>query len=131
MLIYGIYHMLTSEDLYSVLIAANLVYYLQGCVYAVVYFLLERMGKPKIYTMTKSNLNSNNQMTVENIRANAEKQQCTLESVRSESDPSKERFSFNIFDGEPDPNSPWAKFIYNCDEDEEHQNNDAHEHLVQ
>lgn len=36
-----------------------------------------------------------------------------------------------LFDGEPDPNSPWAKFIYNYDEDEEHQNNDAHEHLVQ
>ena len=83
------------------------------------------MAKPKVYTMTKRNPNTTSQLTVEQIRANAErKQSSTLESEGSESDRSKVDLTFNIFDGKPDPNSPWAKFIYDDSDDEEEEHRD-------
>eukprot|EP00956_Cyclotella_meneghiniana_P031454 scaffold82592_cov67-Cyclotella_meneghiniana.AAC.12 len=127
-LVHVSYHTLTNKYVYGgVKIASNLIFYLQGCVYAIVYFQLERMAKPKVYTMTKRNPNTTSQLTVEQIRANAErKQSSTLESEGSESDRSKVDLTFNIFDGQPDPNSPWAKFIYDDSDDEEEEHRDNH-----
>ena len=65
------------------------------------------------------------QLTVPEIRSNAERKsqepstQSTHENNESEVG---ESFNFNIFDGSPDPDSPWAKFI---DQDYDDANEDG------
>ena len=49
-------------------------------------------------------------LTVQDIRSNAESRNRVTET-RSEGQ------DFNIFDGSPDPESPWAKYVDNDDEE--------------
>ena len=59
------------------------------------------------------------QMTVYDIRLKAERSNADLTSDDKCVEPD-ERMSFNIFDGIPDKDSPWARFIDEDYEDEEH-----------
>ena len=53
------------------------------------------------------------ELTVEDIRSSAER---TIRSSAEETDDRRVSYMFNIFDGAPDEDSPWAKYI-NQDDD--------------
>ena len=53
------------------------------------------------------------ELTVEDIRSSAERK---LKSGMEETDDRRESYTFNIFDGAPDEDSPWARYI-NQDDD--------------
>jgi len=124
-LIHTVYHMLTGELQYNLLIFAQCVNALQGFVFAIVYFSLPRLGKPKSNDCVHCNPQpvdcvhcnpqpSKHAITVQEIRSNADKK---LEvSTERAVDDVAESYVFNIFDGAPDENSPWAKYIDNDDD---------------
>jgi hypothetical protein len=124
--------MITHQLLINLLIFANCIYRLQGFVFAVVYFLIERMSRLKTTDLFASSANkplaAKNQITVDAIRANAERrltQPTESEVEENNNDRGKNtRYTFNIFDGNPDENSPWAKFLNGDYEEDASQNND-------
>lgn len=122
-LVCGAYQTLSGGAiLYNCLIFAHCINASQGFVFAVVYFMLERMGTPQIHSIPslasepgRNGTVHPTQLTVIDIRVNAMRKS---EACLQESTESKRSFVFNIFDGVPDEDSPWAKFL-NEDEDED------------
>ncbi|KAL3798768.1 hypothetical protein ACHAWO_012012 [Cyclotella atomus] len=99
------------------LIVANVVYRLRGCVFAVVYFSIERMSRLKTSNILVSKTsNVEGQLTVEAIRNSAQRRSTDLGSDELEGDGENSeengnaRFSFNIFDGTVDESSPKVSY---------------------
>lgn len=109
-LVQGIYGVITRGlVLYNLIIVAHSLQACQGLVFGLVYFALDRMGKPKVPCVPSPRPRSD-QLTVSGIRRSA------LDGLRRVSSRlrSSNRSSivvFNIFDGVADADSPWAKFI--------------------
>merc|ERR1712087_119289 len=115
-LIQVIYVMLTNQIPYDFNIFAQVMLSSQGFVFAIAYFALQRMGgTPKVDGLpTQRDNQGRGELTVDIIRANAgAKHQADFE-IDSQDDGStadEDEYNFNIFDGTPGANSPWAKFI--------------------
>jgi len=120
---------LTGEMIYNFTIFANCVFALQGFVFTMVYFALQKIGEPNLGLLNMGvhfSPSRNAQLTVSKIRLNVRrKNQNDTEEVVTNN--VAESFKFNIFDGVPDPNSPWARFIY---QDSCSENEDTTEHQV-
>jgi hypothetical protein len=117
-LISVMYKMVNGHILYNLHIFANVVYPLQGCVFAVVYFSIERMSRLKTSDIfVPKTANSTNQLTVQCIRNSAQRSSTDLEDElggdeeKSNEKDDRKRYTFNIFDGTVDESSPWAKFL--------------------
>mmetsp|Transcript_9995 Transcript_9995/g.21642 ORF Transcript_9995/g.21642 Transcript_9995/m.21642 type:complete len:376 (+) Transcript_9995:82-1209(+) len=103
-----------GKILYDLLVFANCVFALQGFVMAMVYFTLQRLGTPKVEVLpTRTSGLRGNHPTVQSIRTSAMNIAMTDFEVTEDL---KESLNFNIFDGVPDEDSPWAQFF---DEDDE------------
>ena len=108
-----IYKILTGKILYELNTFANCMAALQGFVFAMVYFALQRLGTSKVECVPSSRPRIRSELTVEDIRSSAERK---LKSGMEETDDRRESYTFNIFDGAPDEDSPWARYI-NQDDD--------------
>ena len=94
---------------------------------AVVYFVLPRLGtsKPDLNAVqsmvSSSRQGGRHELTVEDICSNVQSKSEMASEVASEHEGEgrlgSNDFVFNIFDGVPDEDSPWAKFI-DCDDDD-------------
>lgn len=110
-----VYQILTREIHYELTIFANCVFALQGLIMAVVYFLLQRMGSSKVAiielvpSQPRRELSEGQGLTVTDIRKSVMRQDDN-DGEKRVSD-RRESYIFNIFDGEPDEDSPWARFI--------------------
>jgi len=84
----------------------------------VVYFTLQKMGRgPKVEDLhtTFSSRECPHGLSVCDIRSNAErKAENGVEEVAN-----NVAENFNIFDGVPDPDSPWARFMYSDDDSDD------------
>lgn len=116
-LIHVVYRMVNFHIIYNMLIVANVVYRLRGCVFAVVYFSIERMSRLKTSNILVSKTsNVEGQLTVEAIRNSAQRRSTDLGSDELEGDGENSeengnaRFSFNIFDGTVDESSPKVSY---------------------
>jgi hypothetical protein len=116
-LIHVVYRMVNFHIIYNMLIVANVVYRLRGCVFAVVYFSIERMSRLKTSNILVSKTsNVEGQLTVEAIRNSAQRRSTDLgsEELEGDGENSEEngnaRFSFNIFDGTVDESSPKVSY---------------------
>ena len=118
-LIHNAYVLLSGGKLlYNLLIISNCVFAFQGFVFMIVYFKLEKMGMQKVdceeafaSVTHRSTYNGGrpSDLTVMGIRSNVErKSQYPLEASACSS---RRTSVFNIFDGIPDNDSPWAQFI--------------------
>jgi len=114
-LISQVHKILTDELSFNLTVIANCVNALQGFVFMIVYFTLQRMGEAKVEKIQISgkllSRGFGRQPTVAEIRKNAEKKNERDMAETEDNMEQRESFVFNIFDGEPDPDSPWAKFI--------------------
>lgn len=109
-----IYRSVTGRILYNFVIFANCIYRLQGFVFASVYFLLDRVSKVRVSLSAEKQSNTGGHLTVEDIRESARisSERCESEVEESHEDSKgHRRIAFNIFDGEPDEDSPWAQFF--------------------
>ena len=112
----------TGNPTYNLNIFANCVIASQGSIFMMVYFTLQKMGRPKVESLVQPAESSrpgfNRQLTVPEIRATAKRKE---KNVGVEYVPGRRRESlnFNIFDGAPDNDSPWAMFIDPDSDDEE------------
>ena len=104
---------MTGKILYELLIFANCLDALQGFVFAMAYFTLQRLGTPKLECVPSSRPGPKRQLTVQDIRSSANKK---AKFGLGETDDTRENYTFNIFDGTPDEDSPWAKYIYQDDD---------------
>jgi len=111
-----------GRSIYSLQIFSNCIFALQGFVFMVVYFTLQKIGvggqrkdeRDTMNDMLTSVRHGRHALTVSEIRSNAQ----TRPENHAE-DAESRRFSFNIFDGEPDPDSPWAQFFDEEDQTDE------------
>lgn len=106
----------TGKAIYWLMVLANCQHAFQGFLFAVVYFALKRMGKQKVESLrsiVSPRPELGKQTTVkdirENVRLSADNNQTVGDNRRSSR--SSSSFAFSIFDGTPDEDSPWAKFI--------------------
>ena len=108
----------TGRISYNVAIASLCLFACQGIVITVIYFALQRKSKQEIKDIIPGRrpLANANHETVSMIRANAAIPP-SRSSLRGASTSRKE-FSFNIFDGCPDEDSPWAAYLYDDEMDE-------------
>lgn len=120
-----VYHTLTGKTIYELLIFANCIFALQGFVMAMVYFALQRSGddEPKLEgivapdmarSSTRTTFRDDHRTSVKDIQTNANKVMTSPKSSEIDDDVGKgrrESFGFNIFDGVPDEDSPWAEFF--------------------
>ena len=98
---------------YELLIFANCLDALQGFIFAMVYFTLQRLGTAKLECVPSSRPGLERQLTVGDIRSSAEKKaKCGSEETYHR----RENYTFNIFDGTPDEESPRARFIEPTDD---------------
>ncbi|KAL7551494.1 hypothetical protein ACHAWF_014684 [Thalassiosira exigua] len=107
-LIWFVYETLSGVNPHVLVVVSNCVFASQGFVFAVVYFRLERFGGVRAKVDCADGRNG----TVQEIR---------LRSMRPTHATHEKRpsYVFNIFDGTPDEDSPWARFIDPDDDDEE------------
>ena len=102
---------IAEELLYDLAVCANCLAAVQGLVLAGVYFTLPKLTTQKPM-LPRSRVIHRRERTVSDIRADAAARES---SVAPEPDEEPD-FVFDIFDGTPDPDSPWASFV---DEDPE------------
>ena len=113
-----------GKILYNLLILANSIYALQGFVFMLVYFKLDKMGKhtPQFDSLESAlahrstddeeSLASDNFRRRSSLRSLRRKSQAPDESNRGIGDNTRRRApKINIFDGTPYRDSPWAKFV--------------------
>lgn len=114
------YRILTGgKVLYDLLVLAQCLYASQGFVLAASYFALRRLGRVQRATYVRQS-DVVQGVTVSDIRLNAESRANESETL----DNSTKSYDFNIFDGVPDEDSPWAKFI---DPDSDNGHDDDHD----
>lgn len=107
-LVHTAYMFLTGKVLYGLLIVSTCLSAMEGFVYAVVYFALQSLGTPKVTVGRTSCVSVRSELTVKDIRINAENK---IRNVSEGEAEREESYVFNIFDGVADADSPWAKFI--------------------
>jgi len=123
------YRILTREKVpYDLSILARCMYAFQGFILAMVYFTLQRRGKSKVDIESASTMNqisapSNSpgqkfQTNISYIREHAEIKIKSEPGVAEDDIMEEKRYDFNIFDGAPDEDSPWARFIDQDDDDD-------------
>jgi len=122
LVIHMVYKILSGNPAYNWNIFANCIFALQGFVYMLVYFALDRMGRPNAEHIVQQSTTANGSAprrhrTVDDIRASVLRISENV-SLGSASKRISQSFDFNVFDGTPDENSPWAMFI-DPDSDEE------------
>eukprot|EP01083_Nonionella_stella_P093878 263306_1 len=111
--------MLTGTILNNLLIFANCIFALQGFIVAMVYFALQRMGNPSEEYLQRTSVvtsapRSGRDLTVSDIRCNAKRKSENKDGLHETAvaDGDKDlvaTLNFDIFDGTPDPDSPWAR----------------------
>mmetsp|Transcript_10818 Transcript_10818/g.23542 ORF Transcript_10818/g.23542 Transcript_10818/m.23542 type:complete len:416 (-) Transcript_10818:224-1471(-) len=118
--------LITGDPVYNLIILSNCIWSLQGFVFMVVYFTLQKMGgRQEGESLGNSiwqsfSVRREHRLTVRDIRSSAQRR---IESgTESTDDVAEQRLSYHIFDGVPDPDSPWAMFF---DEDDDNENEDA------
>mmetsp|Transcript_3276 Transcript_3276/g.5157 ORF Transcript_3276/g.5157 Transcript_3276/m.5157 type:complete len:222 (-) Transcript_3276:104-769(-) len=117
--------LITGDPVYNLLILSNCIWSLQGFVFMVVYFTLQKMGGGLEGESLSNNIwqsfsvRRGHRLTVRDIRSSAQRIESVTESTN---DLPEQSFSFHVFDGVPDPDSPWAMFF---DEDDDSENEDA------
>eukprot|EP00579_Thalassiosira_antarctica_P023224 CAMPEP_0201987662 /NCGR_PEP_ID=MMETSP0904-20121228/91915_1 /ASSEMBLY_ACC=CAM_ASM_000553 /TAXON_ID=420261 /ORGANISM="Thalassiosira antarctica, Strain CCMP982" /LENGTH=328 /DNA_ID=CAMNT_0048541783 /DNA_START=183 /DNA_END=1172 /DNA_ORIENTATION=- len=105
-----VYRILTGNIIYELLIFANCIFALQGFIMAMVYFTLQRLGTPKVECgPSSSSAGLRREITVQDIRSNVAERKAKVGS--EETDDRRVSYMFNIFDGAPDEDSPWARYI--------------------
>ncbi|KAL9188855.1 hypothetical protein ACHAXT_011345 [Thalassiosira profunda] len=126
-LVHFVHRTISGTNNYNLNILANCIISLQGFVMAMVYFTLDRMGQRKRKRLAEGSLPENatsarsqtrRELTVDEIRSNAR----TKSEAESSATDGEEDYTFNIFDGTPSPDSPWAKYI---DQDSDSSADDA------
>ena len=121
------YRLIHGKSLYNLLIFGNCMHSLSGFIFATVYFALQHMGNKKKVKIRRGRLRfrrrssappltvSEDRHTVEDIRLSADRKGPNIDdAVQSNDD---DNMVFNVFDGVPDENSPWARFIDAEDDD--------------
>lgn len=114
-LTHEIYKITTSQLQYGLLILGNCMVASQGFVLAIDYFLLQRLGRLRVECDVTSSRSKQRpeDLTVEDIRLSVERK---AEAGSEVIDDKRESYAFNIFDGVPDEDSPWARFLdQDCD----------------
>mmetsp|Transcript_34687 Transcript_34687/g.60986 ORF Transcript_34687/g.60986 Transcript_34687/m.60986 type:complete len:251 (-) Transcript_34687:116-868(-) len=109
-----VYRILTGNIIYELLIFANCIFALQGFIMAMVYFTLQRLGTPKVECGPSSSAGLRREITVHDIRSSVAERKAKVGS--EETDDRRESYIFNIFDGAPDEDSPWARYIVQDDD---------------
>jgi hypothetical protein len=95
---------------YGLDIFTNCLQAMHGFVLAGVYFTLPVLvARQQQLPALESKSNTRTERTVEDIRADAAREPL-LDSEPAQGNKKKVSFIFNIFDGTPDEDSPWAKF---------------------
>jgi len=121
--IHTVYRMLTGVSIYNLNILGRCIYSLQGFVFMAVYFTLQKMGgeqkREDLSNPTSTSSERRHGLTVSEIRSNAQKRSESHGEDDTAADDLKESFNFNVFDGTPDPDSPWAKFIDQGDDSDD------------
>ena len=82
---------------------------------AMVYFALQRLGTSKVECgpSPSPRPGRGRELTVLDIRSSAERK---VKVGSEETDDRRESYIFNIFDGAPDEDSPWARYIVQDDD---------------
>ena len=127
-----IYIYVNGRVLYNFFIFANCIYHLQGFIFALVYFFLDRVSHVDVSLSVRNLPERSGQLTVDSIRESAERSLERLSSGIEENGENRRqqrRITFNIFEGEPDENSPWAKFFNEEDDEDESQHKDDDDEL--
>jgi len=105
-----LYEMITGEILYGLAIFTNCLQAMHGFVFAGVYFTLPILvARKQKLSLIEPKSNAPRERTVEDIRADAARETLPdpgLAQRRTQ----RVSYIFNIFDGTPDEDSPWAKF---------------------
>ena len=102
--------------LYNLHLLATSIFAFQGFLFMVVYFTLEKIGTPKVECLPhlQSSKRMTQNSTVHDIRTNAERKSVEQHGTGKRGSGSSSRRDscvYNIFDGTPDMDSPWAQFI--------------------
>jgi len=91
----------------------------------VVYFTLQKMGRKRTkWDYSNNNILSSDKyghgLTVSDIRSNAQRRsENDNEDATNSEESLEESFNFNVFDGTPDPDSPWARFFDQGDQSDD------------
>ena len=98
--------------LYNLLIVANCVYSLQGFVFMIVYFTLEKLGTKKVEECLPYDISDRENSTVNEIRTNVQRKiQHSSRRLFSRRDTVVYKSYVNVFDGaQRAENSTWAQF---------------------
>jgi len=113
-LIHSVYQVFTGDIVYNLLIFSNCIFASQGFIYMIVYFKLQQMGRPQhveVVPQVELRPSLQREMTVSDIRKNAQRKTETSSDGFVVDINIEESYNFNIFDGTPDQESPWARFI--------------------
>jgi membrane protein implicated in regulation of membrane protease activity len=112
-LIHNAYQIISGGGmLYNLLIVANCVYSLQGFVFMIVYFTLEKLGTKKVEECLPYDISDRENSTVNEIRTNVQRKiQHSSRRLFSRRDTVVYKSYVNVFDGAMRAeNSTWAQF---------------------
>lgn len=107
---------------YNLAILSNCGGAIQGFAFAVLYFRLQTLGRKEILVIGPATGNSAppraGQHTVKEIRENAERS-ANMNSLDVAANDGRKTIKFSIFDGTPDQDSPWARFMVDAIDEED------------
>ena len=132
-LIHNAYQIISGGGmLYNLLIVANCVYSLQGFVFMIVYFTLEKLGTKKVEECLPYDISDRENSTVNEIRTNVQRKiQHSSRRLFSRRDTVVYKSYVNVFDGaQRAENSTWAQFqSYYGDERSDQSDREANENV--
>ena len=132
-LIHNAYQIISGGGmLYNLLIVANCVYSLQGFVFMIVYFTLEKLGTKKVEECLPYDISDRENSTVNEIRTNVQRKiQHSSRRLFSRRDTVVYKSYVNVFDGaQRAENSTWAQFqSYYDDEMSNQSDREANENV--
>ena len=127
-LIHNAYQIISGGGmLYNLLIVANCVYSLQGFVFMIVYFTLEKLGTKKVEECLPYDISDRENPTVNEIRTNVQRKiQHSSRRLFSRRDTVVYKSYVNVFDGaQRAENSTWAQFQSYYDDEMSDQSHDG------
>ena len=127
-LIHNAYQIISGGGmLYNLLIVANCVYSLQGFVFMIVYFTLEKLGTKKVEECLPYDISDRENSTVNEIRTNVQRKiQHSSRRLFSRRDTVVYKSYVNVFDGAMRAeNSTWAQFQSYYDDERSDQSDDG------
>ena len=104
--LYAFARWIAEELLYDLVVFTHCLSAVQGLVLAVAYFTLPKLATQKPM-LPRSRVINRRERTVSDIRADVASRETSV-ALEPNEEPD---FVFDIFDGTPDPDSPWARFI--------------------